>query len=192
MNTRWPGSVCALMLLVGVLAPLHAGGCQDAPIAVHNLSKGICFQGKESEGGWEAPILAEQGDLLQFCIQGDRSLDCLFRYQRKDGRRLVLRSDADAPYKVFLNDRLIALTIDDDPEVREWVRQSNPREFRHLRSIYFSSGPQDFSFLKKIAQIRPHVGLVLGIPDAGQVLSLFTPSWLMLRESQEIGDELLP
>jgi hypothetical protein len=179
------------MLLVGVLAPLHAGGCQDAPISIHNITKGTCFLGKESEGGWEAAILAEEGDLLEFGIQGDGSLVCFFRYQRKDGRRLVLRRDADAPYKIFLNDRLIALTIEDDPAVGEWVRQCNPRELRHLRSIYFASEEADPSFLKKIAKARPHLGLVLDFEYADNVLSFFTPSWLMTGEL-EFSDELLP
>jgi hypothetical protein len=181
--------LCAFLLLLSGIALVHAGGSSD-------YSKGIITNPQEDDDSDEIALneialLAGEGDLLG--IGGI----VYFRYRHQDGRRLVIRIDSEAPYKVFLNDQLIALIFDHDPDVWEWLRKCDAREFRHLRAIYWDAAEADFSLLKRIAKARPDLGLYVGfsedsLPLARQVISLFTPSWLVLTGGEAIDEQLLP
>jgi hypothetical protein len=58
-----------------------------------------------------------------------------FRYDPKDGQHLSFTSDPEAPFKVFLNDRLISLVIYDDPIIWEWLEECEVSCLQQPRSL---------------------------------------------------------
>ena len=102
--------------------------------------------------------MAEAGDLLYILTD---ELGCFYRYNPKDGRQLSFTRDPDAPFKTFLNDRLISLYIDDDPAVWKWIEECDARSLRDLRSLHFAIGEKvpDLALLQKIARSKSTIGL---------------------------------
>ena len=87
---------------------------------VQNFSKSgsqlvVCPETEEN-----AALMVEEGDLLVIFPLFDGELDeeigYYFRYEREDGNHLSLSCDPEAPFKLLLNDRLISLIFNGDPE----------------------------------------------------------------------------
>jgi hypothetical protein len=161
----------------------------DEPIYVWNLNRYslLLHSGQASEN--PTAIMAEEGDLV--CIQINE-IELYYRYNPKDGKKLSFTYDPDAPYKTFLNGRLISLNICDDPSVWEWIKDSDVRSLRHLRSLHFvedEQGSLDLGLVQKLANALPNIGLILDETyDPVEFLALFTPSWLVVQGLLD-GDE---
>jgi hypothetical protein len=136
-------------------------------------------------------LMAEAGDLLYISTD---ELDCYYRYNPKDGRQLSFTRDPDAPFKTFLNDRLISLYIDDDPAVWKWIEECDARSLRDLRSLHFAIEEKvpDLALLQKIARSKSTIGLSFDWGDMSEIITLFTPFWLAIDGDLEVDESLLP
>jgi hypothetical protein len=125
----------------------------DGPITVYNLNRHGIFFYSDSMSTISTALMAEAGDLLYISTD---ELDCYYRYNPKDGRQLSFTRDPDAPFKTFLNDRLISLYIDDDPAVWKWIEECDARSLRDLRSLHFAIEEKvpDLALLQKIARSK--------------------------------------
>jgi hypothetical protein len=118
-----------------------------------------------------------------------------FRYSLADGASLRFRKDG---FRLFANDRLVSVTLSNDPEVIDWMNSATSAGTKGLRSLVVgdSLGPAALAALGKLAKVRNVPGLVFGDKAApGQmveILSLFRLDWLYgVRNLSPAGMEKL-
>ena len=161
----------------------------DEPITVWNLNRYSLLLHSSPASENPTAIMAEGGDLLYISTE---EAETYYRYNPRDGNKLSFTCDPDAPFKMFLNGRLISLSLSDDPAVWEWIEDCDVHSLRNLRSLYFfegEEGSQNLGLVQKIANAQPNIGLIFDESyDPLEIIALFTPSWLVVQGLFD-GDE---
>jgi len=133
---------------------------------------------------WVSALPLSDNDLLLFGVKSNGrvdpgEVDRFYKYSQSDGTNLHFREEG---FKLFLNDRLISVSISRDTAVLDWLNTLTPKETADLRQLEIQdsvSGPF-LEGLKKLAELRSDLGLVIidGRVNTEDFLKIFNPTWL--------------
>ena len=165
----------------------------EDPATVWNLNRYSILLHSDTASNRPTALMAQAGDLL---FIEKKQIELYYRYNPKDGTELSFTYDPDAPFKTYLNGRLISLDIYDDPALWEWIDDIDVRSLRNLRSLHFEEGEQEglnLAHVQKLADIWPTTGLIFAeTDDPSEILALFTPSWLVVNGLLDVSADTLP
>lgn len=119
-----------------------------------------------------------KNDLLYF---SSGKKEAFYRYSPQDGNTLKFRIQ---DFKLFLNDRLIAVTVNREQAVLDWLNALSAKEAAGLRHILITdslTGAQ-LDGLKKLADLTTRIGVVFNLEgksaNGDLVLQMFDPDWV--------------
>ncbi len=135
------------------------------------------------------------GDLC-YVFSGSDELP-FHRYREKDDNFLNFRLD---DFLLFMNGNVIAFELSENENLMEWLKEIDSQDIHDLR--YFTvttySSEAHLKYLKKIARIKPEIGLFVAenVTDLADILDLFDPAWIAApgcrfdeRTRKKIADE---
>jgi len=154
-------------------------------------SDSFCSYKEENK---ESAIAVADGDLIY--VFTDSEIPLIFRYKIEDGLHLSFTTDTIGLIKN--NNKVISLSIEEDSNIWEWIEKNERSAFENLRSLQISLPISDtnLSYLKKISEINPDIGLFIENMDSERIVkeifSLFNLQWLVFadNEIEDISDQL--
>ncbi len=123
------------------------------------------------------------GDLVY--IFSGRDEIPFYRYKENDGNYLDFYLD---DFLLFMNGNIISIELTEDEDLIEWLKGIDSKDIHDLRYISVTSYSSDIhlKYLKKIARIKPDIGLFIDedISDLDDILDLFDPIWIVAPDCQ--------
>lgn len=117
------------------------------------------------------------GDLV-YIFSGSDELP-FHRYNENDGNYLDFVLD---DFLLLMNGSIIAIELSEDENLIDWLKEIDSQDIHDLRYISVTTYSPDthYTYLKKIARIKPDIGLFIAedITDLGDILDLFNPTWM--------------
>ena len=117
------------------------------------------------------------GDLIYVLSDSDELP--FHRYKEEDGNYLDFYLD---DFLLFMNGNVVAFELSEDENFMDWLKEIDSQDIHDLRYISVTTYSSDthYPYLKKIARIKPDIGLFIAedITDLGDILDLFDPVWI--------------
>jgi hypothetical protein len=107
------------------------------------------------------------------------------RYKENDGNYLDFYLD---DFLLFMNGNIVSIELTEDEDLIEWLKEIESKDIHDLRyiSVTTYSSETHLNYLKKIARIKPDIGLFVDedVSDLGDILDLFDPAWIAAPDCQ--------
>ena len=118
--------------------------------------------------------------------------ELFYLYKIEDGTSLEFRWE---DFKLYLNEEVIFVRIDEDPAVLEWLRNTNEQGKTSLRSLTIDDDlPWEYlSELQKLGELKPKIDLYLQNDREAIdfLLDTFDPGWIILSEDCDADGKVL-